>query len=112
MFKIYFKTNVKRLEIILIDDGSEDDSVNKVNEYIMRDSRMKLIKKQHEGVSPARNAGIKAATGKYILFVDVDDELDENMVQKMADKMHEGSGRRFVVTNIYRIGESLKTILF
>lgn len=45
MFKIYFKTNVKRLEIILIDDGSEDDSVNKVNEYIMRDSRMKLIKK-------------------------------------------------------------------
>ena len=72
--------NYQDLEIILIDDGSTDKSGSLCDEYSKRDARIKVIHKQNEGVSAARNVGIDNATGKYIHFIDSDDFLYGNDV--------------------------------
>ena len=68
----------KNLEIICIDDGSTDNSKQIIEEFSKQDKRIKLITQQNQGVSVARNNGIKIATGEYIMFVDADDWLDFN----------------------------------
>ena len=71
------------LEIILVDDGSIDQSGTICDKYATEDSRIKVIHKKNGGLSSARNEGIKAATGKYIAFVDGDDWIDETMYGDM-----------------------------
>lgn len=64
------------IEIILIDDGSTDKSGMICDDYSVRDERVRVIHKKNEGLSCARNDGIKASTAKYIMFVDGDDWVD------------------------------------
>jgi len=71
------------LEIILVNDGSTDQSSKICDDFVKRDPRVKLIHQINGGVSSARNTGIKAATGDYITFVDSDDWLEKEMYQKM-----------------------------
>ena len=71
------------LEIILIDDGSKDNSFDICEEYAKKDKRIILKKKNNEGVSATRNLGIEICTGKYILFIDSDDYCNENMIEKI-----------------------------
>lgn len=71
----------KNIEIICVNDGSKDSSLNIMNNIMKEDSRIKLINKINGGVSSARNIGIKNSTGEYIIFVDSDDCLKENMVE-------------------------------
>lgn len=71
------------LEIILVDDGSPDNSGAICDEYAARDSRIRVIHKPNGGVSSARNAGIDAATGEYIAFVDSDDYIAPDMYEKL-----------------------------
>lgn len=66
----------KELEIILVDDGSADNSGLKCDSYANSDSRIKVIHKENGGVSSARNAGIEAASGKWLMFVDSDDYIE------------------------------------
>ncbi len=61
------------LEVIAVNDGSQDDSLELLQEYAGRDERIKVISKKNEGVSAARNAAMKYAAGEFILFVDADD---------------------------------------
>ena len=69
------------LEIILIEDGSTDGSMSVLQSHLKEDKRIKLIVQPvNQGVSVARNTGIEAATGNYILFVDSDDVACENLV--------------------------------
>ncbi|MEZ4357074.1 MAG: glycosyltransferase family 2 protein [Eubacteriales bacterium] len=68
------------LEIILVDDGSPDNCPAICDEYKGKDNRIKVIHKENGGISDARNAGIKEATGKYIAFVDSDDWLDYDLL--------------------------------
>lgn len=75
----------KNLEIILIDDGSPDNSGKICDEYAKKDNRIKVIHKENGGVSSARNAGISIAKGKYIGFVDSDDWLELNMYEKLME---------------------------
>ena len=63
------------LEIILVDDGSTDNSGNIAEHYASKDQRIKLIHKQNGGLSDARNTGIDIANGSFITFVDSDDAL-------------------------------------
>lgn len=63
----------KNLEIILVDDGSKDESGALCDELATRDGRIRVIHKENKGVSEARNTGIDNATGEYIIFVDSDD---------------------------------------
>lgn len=75
------------LEIILVDDGSPDGCGIICDEYASKDSRVKVIHKENGGPSDARNAGLEAATGKYIGFVDSDDYIRPEMYDIMLRKM-------------------------
>lgn len=71
------------IEIILVNDGSKDNSLNICKEYQKKDKRIKIIDKVNEGVSVARNAGLEASSGQFIGFVDPDDWIEPNMYESM-----------------------------
>lgn len=73
----------KNLEIILVDDGSPDRCGKICDKYAQKDSRVKVIHKENGGLSDARNAGLKIATGDYISFVDSDDILPINSIETL-----------------------------
>ena len=73
--------NYENFELICIDDGSSDKSFEIIKEYENTDSRVKAFKKQNGGISSTRNFGIKHATGKYIAFIDNDDEYKEDFLK-------------------------------
>lgn len=66
------------LEIIIIDDGSTDGSARICDEWREKDSRIKVIHKQNEGVSVARNTGLEISKGDFIFFIDSDDYINNN----------------------------------
>lgn len=68
-------------ELILIDDGSPDNSGEKADEWSKRDARITVIHKENGGVSSARNAGLKVAKGDWFLFVDSDDYVADNYIE-------------------------------
>lgn len=72
---------LKDIEILLVDDGSPDTCGKICDEYANKDSKVKVIHKQNAGVSAARNDGIKAATGEWIMFVDSDDWATPDMCE-------------------------------
>lgn len=80
----------QNVEILLIDDGSTDSSTSMCDEYACNNSKVKVIHKENGGVSSARNAGIQAATGDYIMFVDSDDWLELDACEKIAAALHSG----------------------
>ncbi len=76
-------------ELILVDDGSEDRSGEICDNFASLDQRVKVTHKSHGGASSARNAGLKTASGKYVMFVDSDDYISEQMLQKMVTDIEE-----------------------
>lgn len=70
----------KNLEIIVINDGSIDQSEEKINNLARTDKRIKVFKQKNKGVSSARNCGFRCATGKYITFIDGDDYIASNYI--------------------------------
>lgn len=78
----------KKLDIILVDDGSPDDSGRICDKYAQKDNRVRVVHKENSGVSAARNIGISIAEGEYITFVDSDDYLELEMYQKMMKTAH------------------------
>ncbi|MEF2655775.1 MAG: glycosyltransferase family 2 protein [Eggerthellaceae bacterium] len=75
----------KNIEIICVDDGSPDCSNALVREFMHHDSRIVLLEKQNGGLSDARNFGIKHASGEYLFFLDGDDCLAVNCIEKLVD---------------------------
>lgn len=69
----------RNLEIIVVNDGSADDSASIIGEFAERDSRIRPFHQQNQGVSAARNVGLQNATGDFVGFVDADDELLPDM---------------------------------
>ncbi len=78
-----------RLEIILVDDGSPDRCGTMCDEWAEKDCRIKVIHKENGGLSDARNAGMAAATGELMGFVDSDDWISPEMFQLLYDNMQE-----------------------
>ncbi len=74
----------RNLEIIVVNDGSTDDSPVICEQWRERDSRIKLIHKQNAGLGEARNTGLEHVTGEYVGFVDSDDYVDRTMYEKMV----------------------------
>ena len=80
--KSIFDQTLQDIEIICVDDGSTDDSLKILNQYA-GENKIKLITQEHRGVSAARNAGIEAACGEYLYFMDSDDTIKPEALQKM-----------------------------
>ena len=71
----------KELEIIIVDDGSNDSSYNIIKKYGERDDRIKIIHQLNGGVSRARNAALDVAKGEYIAFIDQDDYISKEYIE-------------------------------
>lgn len=79
------------LEIIIVNDGSKDNTDEIIKKWLFIENRIKYIVQENKGVSEARNAGINASTGKYIMFVDCDDWIDHKMVEHLITKCIAGN---------------------
>ena len=75
------------IEIILINDGSKDNSLAVCQKFARKDSRVRVIDIPNGGVSHARNLGVTVATGKYVQFVDSDDKINRHMVRTMVGEL-------------------------
>ncbi len=74
---------LKDIEIICVNDGSADNSLKIIKKYLEKDNRIKLINKKNEGLSAARNDGLEIAQGEYVSFVDSDDWIDSDFLEKL-----------------------------
>lgn len=75
------------IEVILVDDGSPDESPSICDEYAQKDNRIHVIHKQNGGVSSARNAGLDTAQGEWIWFVDGDDYIADNVLKRIYQEI-------------------------
>lgn len=79
----------RALEIILIDDGSPDRCPALCDVWAQRDTRIRVVHKQNEGLGFARNSGLSVAQGKYVCFVDSDDDIEPDMVHNLVSRAEE-----------------------
>ena len=96
------KQTYKNLEIIVVNDGSQDASLPVCQMFARVDERIVLIDQANSGVSATRNLAIGMAKGKYLQFVDSDDYLDPNATQLMVDKA-EGNQADMVIAHYFRV---------
>ncbi|MCR5485707.1 MAG: glycosyltransferase [Clostridiales bacterium] len=92
---------LRDIEIILVDDGSPDNCPAICNAAAARDKRIRVIHKENGGVSSARNAGLDVCSGTYISFIDSDDHIEPEMIEKMVAAMEQSSSQ-VAICNIYR----------
>ena len=77
----------KELEIVLIEDGSKDNSLNIIKEYGKKDKRIKIIPIENNGVADARNKAVENATGEYLTFVDSDDYIEKDYIETLYNNL-------------------------
>ena len=94
----------KNLEIIVVNDGTRDNSMKIVEEYLS-DKRIKIINKENGGLSSARNLGLKNATGDYISFVDSDDWIELFLYEKLVENLN---NEDIVIFNFYEFNDLTK----
>ena len=92
---------LKEIEIICVNDGTKDHSIDIVEKYAKEDSRIHIINKENGGLSSARNAGIQNSNGEYLYFLDSDDYISENMLEVLYHEVKEKD-----LDNIYFDAES------
>ena len=105
----------KNIEIILVDDGSKDNSIEICKNYLNQDKRVQLIHQENSGVSAARNRGIEQACGEYIGFIDSDDWIEPNMYECLLREANQASADIVIcdakVTDVVaRLGETQRLI--
>lgn len=88
-----------KFEVLLIDDGSIDETLKKCKDFAKKDNRIMVFSKPNEGVSRTRNLGINNAKGEWITFVDADDELKENFLADLIDCVC-SNNTDFVIANV------------
>ena len=100
----------KNIELILVDDGSKDDSGKICDSYASKDSRVKVIHQQNGGISRAQNAGLDAVSGEFIAFADNDDILDcknieilLNAILQSGASMSKAKWRQFGLSSLEQI---------
>ena len=72
-------------EVIMVDDGSTDNSFNICQEYVARDNRFKLFHQENKGIAGARNTCLKYMKGEYINWVDSDDKVEPNYLERLLE---------------------------
>ncbi|MBR2280850.1 MAG: glycosyltransferase family 2 protein [Ruminococcus sp.] len=97
------------LEIILVDDGSPDSCGEKCDSLAEADSRIKVIHQENRGLSGARNSGLKVCRGEYVLYVDSDDTIAEDMVEHLFKIINETSSDVAVSTFRFTKGDNISS---
>lgn len=94
----------EKLEVILIDDGSKDESGTICDRYAARDGRIRVIHQQNAGAAAAKNAGLRIATGEYLSFVDSDDYLEPNVYGYMLETLKDSGAdaAQFAFRDVYK----------
>ncbi len=97
---------MRELEVVLVDDGAQDNSGKICDEYAEKDQRVRVIHKENGGQSDARNVGCKEAVGDYILFIDSDDYVEHTMIERLYNmaKEHQVDMSVCGVYNVYSSG--------
>ena len=103
------KQTYTNIEIILVDDGSKDSSPVLCDKFQREDNRIKVIHKVNEGAGKSRNKGIEMATGDYILFVDSDDYIKSDLVEKCVNAIA-GNDSAMVMFGVQHTDEAGKVI--
>ncbi|HOU09747.1 MAG TPA: glycosyltransferase [Clostridiales bacterium] len=109
---IIAQTIFDRMEILLVDDGSDDASPSICDEYAGRYERIGVIHQANLGVSAARNAGLRMAAGKYAGFVDSDDTIKEDMYEKLVDAAEKTGADLSCCGYIFSLPDAQKNISF
>lgn len=102
--------SIRNLELLLVDDGSPDGCPQLCDAYAAQDPRIRVLHKKNGGLSDARNAGLEAATGEYIGFVDSDDFIAADMYETLLAEL-ERSGADLVLCNYDEIEERTGNVL-
>ena len=100
---------LKDIEVICVNDGSTDKSLQILNEYAMQDSRVRVVSQVNQGAGPARNKGIEISTGKYLAILDADDFFVLEMLEKLVEKAEHDSAE-IVVFGSLDYNDVTKTI--
>ena len=102
----------ENIEILVVDDGSKDHSKTLINQFIKKSNKIKYFYKENGGLSSARNYGIAKACGKYIVFVDIDDYVDEEYISKLYHSIIENNSDISIcaIKRIYQDHESINYI--
>ena len=100
--------SLEDIEIIAVNDGSTDGSLDILTRYQQLDNRIKIIDKENTGVSDSRNKGIETSTGKYIAFVDSDDWVDLHMLEDMYIKAEDTNSEVVICSYMREFGNHSK----
>lgn len=103
----------KNLEIILVDDESPDSCPKMCDEWKKKDKRIKVVHKKNAGLGMARNTGIENATGDYICFLDSDDYIEQNTIEKVVSSIEESNAdvALFGFNDVDKFGNIVQTFV-
>ena len=80
------QTIIDKIEIIIVNDGTKDDSIGKIKNLIDKNDNIVLINKENGGISSARNEGLKFASGEYVIFIDSDDYIESDYIEALYNE--------------------------
>lgn len=99
----------KDIELICINDGSKDKTLDIINDYVRKDKRVVVVDKENSGVSDSRNMGLDIASGEYIQFVDCDDYITRDSTKIFVREI-EKNNADMVISKFYRVVEDILSI--
>ncbi len=99
------------LEILIVDDGSMDNSLAIIQEFSQRDSRITIFTKENGGLSSARNRAIDEAKGEYLTFIDSDDYIEENYIEYLMKSLIDNEADISIVNSYHMMNGKRKDII-